>query len=89
MYNNVYLKSFEFFLIFLFWFLMLYVSEFLMNFLHIFRGRSFGLQSFSFHLKIFKLSAFFNSAGKSFQRIVPIVLSQNQTCSSFCFFYSR
>ena len=89
MYDNVYLKSFEFFLIFLFWILMLYVSEFFMNFLHISRGCSFGFQSFSFYLKIFKLSAFFNLAGKSFQRIAPIVLSQNQTCLSFCFLYSR
>ena len=45
-----------------------------MNFLHILQGQSFGLQSFIFCLKIFKLSAFFSSAGKSFQRIAPIVL---------------
>ena len=46
-----------------------------MNFLHILQGQSFGLQTFIFCLKIFKLSAFFNSAGKSFQRISPIVLT--------------
>ena len=54
---------------------MLYVSQIFMNFLHILQGQSFGLQSFIFCLKIFKLSAFFNSAGKSFQRIAPIVLT--------------
>ena len=46
-----------------------------MNFLHILRGQSFGFQSFIYFLKNFKLSAFFNSADKSFQRIVPIVLT--------------
>ena len=49
-----------------------------MNFLHILQGQSFGLQSFIFCLKFFKLSAFFNSAGKSFQRIAPIVLTVSQ-----------
>ena len=39
--------------------LMLYVSQIFMNFLHILQGQSFGLQSFIFCLKIFKLSAFF------------------------------
>ena len=46
-----------------------------MNFLYILQGQSFGLQSFIFGLKIFNLSAFFNSAVKSFQKIVPIVLT--------------
>ena len=46
-----------------------------MNFLHILQGQSFGPQSFIFLKKIIKLSAFFNSAGKSFQRIAPIVLT--------------
>ena len=46
-----------------------------MKFLHILQGQSFGLQNFIFYFKIFKLSAFFNSAGKSFQRVTPIVLT--------------
>ena len=46
-----------------------------MNFLHFLQGQSFGLQSIIFCLKIFKLHAFFNGAGKSFQRIAPIVLT--------------
>ena len=41
--------------------------------LHTLQGQSFGLQSFYFGLKMFKLSPFFNPAGKSFQMIVPIV----------------
>ena len=45
------------------------------NFLHILQVQSFGLQSFIFCLKIFKLYAFFNSTGKSFQRIAPILLT--------------
>ena len=49
--------------------------KYFMNFLHILQGQSFGLQSLIFCFKIFKLSAFFNSAGKSFQRIAPIVLT--------------
>ena len=46
-----------------------------MDFLHILQGQSFGVQSFIFCLKMFKFSAFLNSAGKSFQRITPIVLT--------------
>ena len=46
-----------------------------MDFLHISQGQLFGLQSLIFCFKIFKLSVFFNSAGKSFQRIAPIVLT--------------
>ena len=46
-----------------------------MNFPHILQEQSFGLQGFTFCVKIFKLSEFFNSAGKSFQRIAPIVLT--------------
>ena len=44
-----------------------------MSFIHILERQSFGLQSFLFCLKMFKLSALLNSAGKSFQRIAPIV----------------
>ena len=46
-----------------------------MNFPHILQGQSFGLQGFIFCVKIFKLSGFFNSAGKSFQTIAPIILT--------------
>ena len=46
-----------------------------MNFLHILQGQSFGLQSFIFCLKLSNLSVFFNSAGKTFQRISPIALT--------------
>ena len=65
-------------MIFFFFWCYMY-PEFFMNFLHILEGWSFGLQSYIVCLKMFKLSTFFNSAGKSFQRIAPIVLqSQNQ-----------
>ena len=53
---------------------MLYPKIFT-NFQHILEGKSFGLESFILCLKIFKSSAFFNPAGKSFQRIAPIVLT--------------
>ena len=46
-----------------------------MNFLHILQGQLFGLGSFIFCVKVVKLSAILNSAGKSFQRIAPIVLT--------------
>ena len=54
-----------------------------MNFLHILQGQTFGLQSFIFYLKIPKLSEFFNSAGKSFQRIVPIVCLKTKFARSY------
>ena len=46
-----------------------------MNFLHILQGKSLGLQSFIFCLTSFKLSAFFDSAATSFERIAPIALT--------------
>ena len=44
--------------------------KFFLNFLNISQG-----QSFIFCLKMFKFSAFFNSAGKSFQRIPSTALT--------------
>ena len=74
------------------WFLSFWCyiyPKFFMSFLHILQWQSFGLQCLIFCLKMFKLSAFFNSAGKSFQMITPIVQSLNQICSFLCFVYSR
>ena len=55
---------------FFFFFLVFHViciPDYFINFPHILRGQSFGVQSFIFSLKMFKLSLFFNSACKLFQ----------------------
>ena len=63
--------------------------KFLMNAVHVLQGQSLEFKSFIFSLKLFKLSAFFNSGGMSFQRIAPIVLTvskPNLLVLTFCLF---
>lgn len=50
---------------------MLCVPQIFMDFLHFLQGQSFRLQNFIFCLKMSKLSAFFNLAGKLLQSNAP------------------
>ena len=61
--------------IYLFWFLMLYVSQFFSDFFTYFTRTIIRAPKLIFCLELFKLSTFFNSAGKSFQRIALTVLT--------------
>ena len=54
---------------------MLYISQFFYEFSTYFTGTIVWALKIYLLFKNFKLSAFFNSAGKSFQRIAPIVLT--------------
>ena len=58
-----------------FCFLILYVSQIFYGFSTYFTGTIVWAPKLYLLFKICKLSAFFNSAGKSFQRIAPIVLA--------------
>ena len=46
-----------------------------MNLLYVLQRQSFGLQNYVFCLKMFELHKVFDSAGESFQSIVPIELT--------------
>ena len=69
------LKSFKIhsFFLFVFGFWSCIYHNFFLSFQHVLQGQSCGLQSFFF--QIFKLSPCFNSAGTSFPRNAPIVIT--------------